>query len=288
MIYLFFAVAASTLILVCFKLFERYKIDSFSAITINYIVGALFGFGYSGRNFTVSLSPFSEWMAMSLFTGALLILGFVMFSISARKAGIALTAISSRMSVIIPVIIGLALIGDKAGPVKIAGIILALIAFYLTLKKDKSLVLKANVILIPVSVFLLMGLNDSAVKITQHYFLPPGSEAAYVNYAASAFAVAFVFGALISIYRLLKQNAKLKPADLLAGIVLGLLNWYSLFYLLKGLELVQVSVFIPLLNISVVILSSLTGYFIFSEKLRAINWVGIAVSVIAIYMIASG
>ncbi|GAP44581.1 EamA-like transporter family [Lentimicrobium saccharophilum] len=288
MIYLFFAVAASTLILVCFKLFERYKIDSFSAITINYIVGALFGFGYTGRNFTLTLSPVADWMIMSLITGALLILGFVMFSISARKAGIALTAISSRMSVIIPVIIGLAVIGDKAGPIKITGILLALIAFYLTLKKDKALVLMANVIFIPVSVFLLMGLNDSAVKITQHFFLPAGNEAAYVTYAASAFAVAFVFGAIISVYRLLKQNVKIKPIDLLAGVTLGLLNWYSLFYLLKGLELVQVSVFIPLLNVSVVILSSLTGYFIFREKLKTINWVGIAVSVIAIYLIAAG
>jgi drug/metabolite transporter (DMT)-like permease len=288
MIYLFFAVAASTLILVCFKLFERYKIDSFSSITINYIVGALFGFGYTGRNYTLTFSPVDDWMIMSLITGALLILGFVMFSISARKAGIALTAISSRMSVIIPVVIGLAVIGDKAGPVKIAGILLALIAFYLTLKKEKAIVLNVNVFIIPVSVFLLMGLNDSAVKITQYFFLPAGNEAAYVTYAASAFAVAFVFGILISIYRFLKQNIKFKPVDLLAGVVLGLLNWYSLFYLLKGLELVQISVFIPLLNISVVILSSLTGYFIFSEKLRAINWVGIAVSVIAIYMIASG
>lgn len=229
MIYLFFAVAASTLILVCFKLFERYKIDSFSAITINYIVGALFGFGYTGRNYTLTFSPVDDWMIMSLITGALLILGFVMFSISARKAGIALTAISSRMSVIIPVVIGLAVIGDKAGPVKIAGILLALIAFYLTLKKEKAIVLNVNVFIIPVSVFLLMGLNDSAVKITQYFFLPAGNEAAYVTYAASAFAVAFVFGILISIYRFLKQNIKFKPVDLLAGVVLGLLNWYSLF-----------------------------------------------------------
>lgn len=288
MIYLFFAVAASTLILVCFKLFERYKIDSFSAITINYIVGALFGFGYTGRNYTLTFSPVDDWMIMSLITGALLILGFVMFSISARKAGIALTAISSRMSVIIPVVIGLAVIGDKAGPVKIAGILLALIAFYLTLKKEKAIVLNVNVFIIPVSVFLLMGLNDSAVKITQYFFLPVGNEAAYVTYAASAFAVAFVFGILISIYRFLKQNIKFKPVDLLAGVVLGLLNWYSLFYLLKGLELVQISVFIPLLNVSVVILSSLAGYFIFREKLRTINWIGITVSVVAIYMIAAG
>ena len=165
---------------------------------------------------------------------------------------------------------------------------MALISFYLTLKKEKAIVLNVNVFIIPVSVFLLMGLNDSAVKITQYFFLPAGNEAAYVTYAASAFAVAFVFGILISIYRFLKQNIKFKPVDLLAGVVLGLLNWYSLFYLLKGLELVQISVFIPLLNISVVILSSLAGYFIFREKLRTINWIGITVSVVAIYMIAAG
>jgi uncharacterized membrane protein len=48
----------------------------------------------------------------------------------------------------------------------------------------------------------------------------------------------------------------------------------------------QVSVFIPIMNISVVGLSSIIGFLVFKEKLRRINWIGIFLAFIAILFIA--
>ncbi len=288
MIYLLLAIAASTLVLVCFKIFERFGVDSLTAITLNYAVGALFGFGYAGGHLPMVTFPLPGWMVMSLITGTVLITGFISYAVSARRAGIAITAISGRMSVIIPVLMGIFVIGDSSGFVKIAGILLAFVAFYLTLKSEKALNINIQVLFITLAVFILTGINDSSIKITQHYFLPPDDDAAYVNYVASAFTVAFAIGALVTAFRLLKLKAGFKLNDLFAGIVLGLLNWFSVFNMIKGMTVIQVSVFLPLMNISVVVLSSLIGYFIFREKLKAVNWAGIALAVFAIYLIAAG
>ncbi len=284
--FLLLAITASTLILVSFKIFSRFDIDDFTAITINYIVGSLFGFNFIHWNQTLPGIYTASWFPMALLTGVLLIIGFVSFAISTRKAGVAITAISSRMSVILPVMLGLLLLNDEAGIVKISGIVLALVALYLTLKKDNKERFSIKLILVPLAVFLFMGLNDSAVKVTQHFFLQDTGDAGYVAYAATSFMVAFFIGLTISIYRIWNGAKVFKIQNLIAGIILGLLNWFSIYYLLKGFEIMQVSVFIPILNISVVALSSVIGYTLFKEKLRPQNWAGIFLAIVAILLIA--
>jgi drug/metabolite transporter (DMT)-like permease len=286
MLYLLLAITVSTLILVCFKLFNRFNIDDFTAITVNYIVGSLFGFNFINWEKTIPEIYTSSWLPMALLTGVLLISGFVFFSISARKAGVALTAISSRMSVVIPVLLGLLILNDHAGILKITGIALALVALYLTLKKGKDEKFSLKLIWIPLAVFLFTGLNDSTVKLTQHYFLSGTGQTEYISYAATSFMVAFVIGLVISAFRVFNGAKIFHIKNLIAGLILGIINWFSIYYLLKGFESMQVSVFIPILNISVVGLSAIIGFIIFKEKLRLINWIGIFVALIAILMIA--
>ena len=287
MLYLLLAISASTLILVSLKLFARFGIDDFTAITVNYIVGSLFGFNFIHWDQTLPGIVSASWFPMALITGIVLIAGFVLFALSTRKAGVAITAISSRMSVVIPVLLGLLLLNDQAGIVKILGILLALVALYLTLLKDNKEKFSFKLIWIPLAVFVVTGLNDSAVKITQHFFLPGAGDSGYVAYAATAFLIAFFIGLTISVYRIYKGEKVLYLKNLVAGTILGLLNWFSVFYMLKGFEIMEVSIFIPILNISVVALSSLIGYTLFKEKLRPQNWAGIFLALVAILLITA-
>ena len=98
--------------------------------------------------------------------------------------------------------------------------------------------------------------------------------------------VAFVIGLVISAFRVFNGAKIFHIKNLIAGLILGIINWFSIYYLLKGFESMQVSVFIPILNISVVGLSAIIGFIIFKERLRLINWIGIFVALIAILMIA--
>lgn len=287
MLFLLLAISASTLILVSLKLFARFGIDDFTAITVNYIVGSVFGFNFIHWDHTLPEIFTANWFPMALITSVLLIAGFVLFALSTRKAGVAITAISSRMSVVIPVLLGLLLLNDQAGIVKILGILLALVALYLTLLKDNKEKFSFKLIWIPLAVFATTGLNDSAVKLTQHFFLPGSGDTGYVAYAATAFLFAFFIGLTISVYRIYKGEKVLYLKNLVAGTILGLLNWFSVFYMLKGFEIMEVSIFIPILNISVVALSSLIGFTLFKEKLRPQNWAGIFLALVAILLITA-
>ncbi|MDY0342476.1 MAG: DMT family transporter [Lentimicrobium sp.] len=285
MIYLIFAILASTFILVTLKVFEQFKVNRFVAIALNYLVGAIFGLSYIQWDINIAQVSHSPWFYMALTTAFLLVCGFVLFSFSASKAGITLTAISSRMSVIIPVLFGLLMFGDEAGFVKISGIVLALLALILTLWGNGDKKFRLKLIFLPLLVFLFAGLNDSAVKITQALFLS-NETTDYVSYAATAFVFAFILSSVVVLVIQPKTRQRINLNTLIAGVILGLLNWASIFFMLKGLNQVEVSVFIPLLNVSVVSLSTLIGYSFFKEKISLINFIGIMLAVVAILLIA--
>ncbi|MEA3476964.1 MAG: EamA/RhaT family transporter, partial [Bacteroidota bacterium] len=71
-----------------------------------------------------------------------------------------------------------------------------------------------------------------------------------------------------------------------AGIILGLINFGSTYYIIKSMASFESSVVFPIVNVGIVSLSTLTGFFIFREKLSWINWLGIFLSLTAIMLIA--
>jgi drug/metabolite transporter (DMT)-like permease len=288
MIYLLLAVTASSLILISFKVFDRLGVDSLTAITINYLAGAFFGFNSIGWRADYHGIVSANWFPMSVLTGLILISGFILFSLSTRKAGITVTALSSRMAVIISVLSGIILFDDKAGVVKLAGICLALIAFYLTFRKDRFEKPHFSVLLLPLAVFLFMGLNDVILKVTQFYYTGSENESEQVRYVSTAFTFGFLTGIPVLFFRTLRKRQPIHLKSILSGVFLGILNWFSAYYLLMGLGVMEVSVFVPLVNVSVVGISALAGYFLFREKLSPANWLGIALALIAIVMIARG
>ncbi len=279
MIYLFIAIITSTLIIITFRIFKHFKIVIVQAITINYFVASCFGFLIDG-GFNAQNIINSNWFPFAIMVGLTLIIAFNFFALSAQKAGVAVTAISSRMSVVIPVILGFILFGDSSNLIKISGIILALIAFYLTFKKKEKISLKKKYFFLPLLLFLAVGANDSLIKFTEHFYI----EGDFVKFLATAFFFALVFGLFVLGFKIKKQKFAIK--NIIAGIILGLLNWWSTLYFIKGLDAFEVSVFIPIYNVSVVALSAIVGSIVFKEKLRFINWIGILLAISAIAMIS--
>ena len=87
---------------------------------------------------------------------------------------------------------------------------------------------------------------------------------------------------------MLAGKEKLNFRSALAGTGLGILNWYSTYYFLVSLSYFDVSFYVPVFSVSIVLISALIGYFIFKEKLSRINIAGIILAAAAIILMASG
>jgi drug/metabolite transporter (DMT)-like permease len=282
MFYLIISILLSTAIIVTFKVFDRFKINIVQAITVNYLVASGFGYLSEAGNFSPADVSEQSWFYLAILTGLSLIVAFNLFAVSAQIAGVAITAISSRMSVIIPVLMGFVFFGDSAGAVKIAGIITGLLAFYFTSKKDKKPIVDKSLLFLPLMLFFAVGINDSLMKIAEHDYISDD----FIPFLATAFGFALIFGLMVFGYKWQKENQNLELKNLIAGIILGLLNWYSTLFVLIGLSYFQVSVFMPVYNIGVVALAAITGMVIFGEKLSKINILGIFLALISILLIA--
>jgi drug/metabolite transporter (DMT)-like permease len=280
MFYLVFAIISSTLIIITFKLFPRYNISVFQAITVNYLVASGFGFISEPGTFSIHGLYLRPWFPISLLVGLTLIIGFNLFALCARKTGVVITAISSRMSVVIPVVLGFLIFSEKATTLKITGILLALAAFYMTFLKKQSMKPDMRFIFLPFLLFLALGINDSLMKFAQYHFI--GGD--FILFLSTAFFMSFILGAILLAFK--SSNEKWAIKNLMAGIVIGLLNWFSTYYFLKGLHLFEVTIVVPVINVGIVALSSLAGYLFFAEKLLKINWIGIVAAMMAIFLMA--
>jgi len=83
---------------------------------------------------------------------------------------------------------------------------------------------------------------------------------------------------------------KFSGKALLAGIIIGVPNYFSIWCLGKVITAYQgnSSAIIPVNNMGIVLFSAVAAWAIFKEKLSLVNWVGIILACAAIALIAYG
>ncbi len=285
MIFLILTIIQSTAIFAVMKLFSRFKVDNWQAITINYMIASAFGFIIYKGEVNASLVLDKDWFVFAIILGATFIGTFFIFALSSQKVGVALTSVASKMSVVIPVIAGLFLLQEKINLLAGIGVAVALIAFYLTLGGGANRSFPRKYVIFPLLLFLGNGINDSLMKYSEHNFVADTND--LTLFLAIIFLVALVIGLIISTKRYIDQKYSISFRNIAAGIILGLLNFGSTFYILKSMGVYESAVVFPVTNAGIVCLSALVGFFFFREKLSRQNWAGIILAVLAILLIAN-
>ncbi len=277
------AVFFSSCIIVTFRLFTRLRIDNLQAITVNYFAAAILSFLAHGQEFAFTQLVYRSWFPWAVANGFLFIVVFLVFAHSAQKAGVAITAVASKMSVIIPVTIGLMIYGDSINTFKIAGILSAFPAFFLIFYKRKKLEGDTKYWFLPLILFLGTGANDSVMKHARMYFV--GDE--YLLFLGTIFFLALVIGLIVIFSGLATRVPKsLTLKNIIAGLILGYFNYSSTMYFLRSIAVFESSVFFPIFNVSIVSMGALIGWLVFRENLNLKNWLGILLAIVTILLIA--
>jgi drug/metabolite transporter (DMT)-like permease len=287
MFYIVATILLNVVISVLFKLFPKYKIDILQAIVANYCVCVVTGCISIGHiPFTVE-AIHADWLAWALGMGLAFICIFNLLAYSTRVDGITTTIIASKLSLVIPVIFSLIVYKEHATIAKIAGILLAFPAVYLTTRVEGDNHKPQN-LLWPVLIFLGGGMLDTATNYIQLHFLhTTGAEAAYTIFV---FATAAAAGLILIIVLLLLKKIRLQWRNLIAGIFVGVPNYFSIYFFIRALNsnFLESSASIPVLNIGILAASALTAILLFKEHVNTLRIIGMAMSVIAILLIAFG
>ena len=191
------------------------------------------------------------------------------------------------MSVVIAIIFGVLYYDESLSFIKFIGILLALIAVYLTSTKEKDSSLNQNSgFLFPILLFFRSGAIDTSLKYVETTFVQDGGVPLF---SATIFACAFIFGSLFLASQKFKGLVVFEFKNILGGILLGVPNYFSIVYLLKALstEGMESSTTFTINNVGIVILSTLFGMMLFKEKITIKNWLGIVVAILSIIMVMS-
>lgn len=284
MIYILLTILSSTSIYVIFRLAKNYSCKLSGLITLNYLVASFLGFGILFP-LSASLLPVSKsWMPFAVLLGFLFIVMFFLIGNSSQKAGITVTTLANKLSLVFPVLFSLAYFHEQLSPIKYIGIISAVIAVFLTVFKTE--IKKTNLIyfMLPIFIFVGSGITDSVVKYVQTVKIDQTESAIFSSFV---FLVAFIISLIIFVFNKKITLKVYHSPTIVFGFMLGLVNFGSLYFLINALNKsdLKSSLVFSMVNMSIVILSAIAGRLLFNEKLSKINTVGILLAVVSIYML---
>jgi drug/metabolite transporter (DMT)-like permease len=291
MIYLVLSIISSASLFVIFKYADKYRIKNFNIIIINYVVASVLGFAVSNYNTQVFPLHTNPWFPYAVLIGVLFVFGFILIGLSSQKVGIVITSVASKMSMVIPIAFSLWYDpNDHLSILRTMGIALALLAVVLTIYRKRRIDFEPRHLYLPVLLFLGMGVIDSIIKLAQFEHIDNGISTVF---SATLFTIAAITGILIHLFRGSSFKLLLKRSSLIWGSLLGLGNYGSIYFLILALNHkdkagipIDGSVVFGINNLGIVGLSVLLGLIVFREKLTFVNWIGIVLAFIAIYILS--
>ena len=224
----------------------------------------------------------TEVVIFGLFLGLLFVLSFFAFTKAVSLAGTALATVSSRLSVIVPLIFSIIIFNEVPSINQTIGILLALVTiyfFYLSLKNSSNQSQKEMVkYLYLIAVLVGIGINDFSMKIFQQIYSETEKPYFLFSIFFSAFLYCLVF---IKIY-----NIKLEKKTLLKGAILGIPNVYSTIFLIGALSQLPAVLVFPLTNIGIILLTAILAGLIFKERLNRYASISLILGLISILFLS--
>ena len=291
MAYLLASILSSTIILVLFRWMQNSTAVTRHAIVVNYLAAALAGTLLVDADWSLSSHG---WFWPAAIEGVGFYLVFRMIALTTQRSGITVASIATKMSVVIPTLIGIIALGESVSAFKIGGLICGLLSVLLAVgfrfkadsqsSNDDSQNSMSSWLL-PLLVFVCTGLIDASFKLFQILGL---TDKQFPGFVITIFGFAFIAA---FIHHLLLPDRKVNKASAGFGIALGLANLGTVYFILKALALPgwESSIVYPLNNFGIVLVSTLASVVFFGERLTMTTKLGFgfAVSSIVLLYVAS-
>lgn len=284
------AILFSASLVICFKYFDKYNVNTLHAILINYVVASITSYVMADKS---SLPDFSgSWARIAPFIGMFFIVTFIAMSIAAQKISVIVSIIASKMSLVIPLSYAVFMLGESMTAFKLLAILLAMAGVALTVWEDRktreakdSHLHGSKAILIVCIVLFGSGLVDTSFKyIESNYYKTVAPQ--YVM--MMCYGGAAVFGWLYFAFSKTNTFRSIQLKSILSGILLGVLNYISFFFVLESLHMpgMPSTLVFPVVNVGVLLVTALTAMVLFHERLKPLNYAGVVISIISIALLA--
>ncbi|PWJ58376.1 hypothetical protein CLV98_104235 [Dyadobacter jejuensis] len=292
MIYFALSVFFTVCLYLIMRAYPSHRVNSFHAVVVNYYACVLTGLVLTpDLNIFSQIDYSSKASLLTLSLGALFIAIFLLIGLTAQKVSVTASSLAANMSLVIPVVFGLFIFQNNNKvftPLNYAGIVLALVALTLGgIKKNSTQHQRRNLWLLslPILTFIGTGTNNTLINYLTFTYYSPSQSTVFMIIACSG---AALIGTLLLATSIWKTKEMLSIRSIMGGVLLGIPNFLSLYFLLKALQIFANSAafVFPIYNILTMLVSSVAAWLLYKEKLSGLNRLGLLVAIISVILIS--
>lgn len=275
MIDILLTITCSSLISLILKYHDTRRGESIVLLMGNYLTATLVSLSF--YLFTESSSHSNPTFIFGLVLGLFFLLSFFAFARAVGSAGTALATVSARLSLIIPVFLSVVIYKESPGTWQQAGLALTLstiILFYFSVKTDTVRKFTWSKYFYLIAVLVGIGLNDFGLKVFNQAR----------PLADKYFFLSCIFGsALLYSYLFIRiKKTRIRKEDLITGLLLGVPNIFSSYFLLNALQKVPAVVVFPAVNTGIILVTAVLAFIIFKEKINTMTMFALITGMVAV------
>jgi len=276
MIFLLLTILSSLLTSVMLKVNETRGGSRLVVAGTNYVVAAMLALVMGAWS---HLDLGGQWIWIGIAAGGGFIGGFLMLMRGIKEIGLAIPTSAARLSMLIPVAGSIICFDERPSPLQIAGIGAGIAAFLMLgaaqRRRDNKGELDLGAVGVLAAIFTIVGITDFSMKAAQTGGADKDGFAFWVFISAAAFCWLTVAARRIPVV----------AADIGRGVLLGIPNYFSVYFLLLALKQLDASVVFPTVSVGGVIAVTATAVIFWKEHPNRTAWIGIALAAIAVALL---
>lgn len=303
MFHLFMAVVCSSSVAVLLRVSGRLGLKKLEVIAVNYLTAVVVSLLIQGGGIATSFriletvirqiafgagSTITQqrgvlWgIAAGIPLGIIYFLAFIVYRRALRENGLGLSGGFAKMGILLPMALSMLIWGEFPGTLQWAGIAVAVAAVFIGAFRGAS---EATGRFTPVLllVFIANGMAEFGSKVYQH--LAAGENRDFFLFWV--FGVAFLCSVLGIVKERKKEAARhgFNPLSAALGVPLGLVNYFSSWFLIPALGELNASVVFSVFGAGTVALLSVTGVAAFGERLDKRRWASLVMVTAALVLV---
>lgn len=284
MIYLLLGIISSASISLVFKFFGDQQGNRYGIIIGNYLTCILISLIMTGGIGPV-VSAAGITYGLGAIGGFLFVAGLVSIQSSVAANGATLTSAFGKLGVMVPLTFSFLIFKEQPAVLQVVGILIALAALIIMNSPDKSAgssdTPRTYSFTLLILTFLANGLADAMSKV----FEQAGPRSDDRVFIFMIFFTAAIISAGLAYREYRMTGKKLIPKELLAGIAVGVPNYFCSFFLLKALTGMPSFLVYPIFSTGTIIVVMALSAAFFRERPTKKQALGIAMILTALVLL---
>jgi len=276
--FLLLAIACNTAMTIALKLFRNDENNRYAIILGNYVTCVAVGF-FLLPDRTAVFRAAGTTVLLGTVGGVLFASSLVLIQRSIHTNGAILTSAFSKLGLLVPLAASVLFFREMPSALQYAGLLLALFAFWVLRGKTDEKETASPLLL--AAVLFSSGLADVMAKVFDQF----GAEEENALYILFVFFTAGILATLFLLREWKRTGKKAAPRDFLAGIAVGIPNYFSSTFLLRSLATVPSFIAFTVFSTGVLILVTVIGTVFLRERPTKRQLAGIAIILAALVLL---